>query len=371
MTSETKVVLVTEISESDIVRKKIKSKKTINQLIIDINTEESALYIADDERRHIHISKHPTQISCFKCMDGRVHIPSITGTPIGLVKPYRAIGGKFKVFWPALRKRFHTWVELGLDSGKRSLAFVTYHCSASNPHLGCAGWNYQTDQAKAHITNFCEKLSHVYGYALTAIPTRVETDGDIITLHNGDKEVSGANLIGLTSEKAHLQIAEVFPRMENELIEDILPFMMGNAVRVAYLRDNPRDLSGLDHHERVIALGQGFDWLARQNFALIINDIDPNLDFAIETAAKIVKGNLKSASKNDVATLFTNIPYRKPGREQREAEMASRELQEFAQDVIKERHPDLWKSGKLMFLIGVTFEPSKKLTVLDQGVVGA
>lgn len=365
-------VLIGDGMKSGVTPRAPKKDKDINQLIHRINVEESARFIADDERRRVYIAEHPTQIACFKCMDERVHLPTVTGMPRGVVKPYRAVGGRFELFWPGLRKRLRTWITLGLDSGRRSVALVTYHYSASEMLLGCAGWEYKTALAKDHAKTLCDQMASVYGdYALTPILTGVETDGDELTLHGPEGDVSGSKLIGLTSEQVQDSIRCAFPRLDTQLVDDILPFMMGNAKRVADLRLRPRDLTGLDHAGVVIALGQDFSWLARQNFALIVNDFDPNLKFAIETAARIIKKNLTSSLPTEQATLFTNIPYRTVGMEEREARAASIGLQKFAQSVIRTRHADLWESGKLLYLTGVTYASSQKLTVLEQGVVGA
>lgn len=350
--------------------KRQKDYVTINESLKEINVEESLRFVEDDERRRVYIAEHPTQITSFKCMDGRVHMPTVTGMPRGIVKPYRAVGGRFELFWPGLRKRLTTWITLGLDSGRRSIALVTYHFSASEKYLGCAGWEYETHLARERAKLLCDQMRSVYGdFALTPILTGVETDGDELTLHGPKGDVSGSQLIGMTLEQVRSVIGNAFPRLDARLVEDILPFMVGNAQRVADLKLQPRDLTGLDHAELVIALGQDFSWLARQNFALIINDFDPALTFAIETAAKIIKRNLNTGLRNSQATLFTNVPYRTVGMEEREAQAASRGLQQFAQNVIRSKHPDLCLSGKLLFLSGVTFACSQKLTVLEEGIV--
>ena len=47
-------------------------------------------------------SQHPTAIAVLKCMDGRINIPVATGTPIGLLMPFRNLGGRFDLGWPHL-----------------------------------------------------------------------------------------------------------------------------------------------------------------------------------------------------------------------------------------------------------------------------
>ena len=98
---------------------------------------------------------------------------------------------------------------------------------------------------------------------------------------------------------------------------------------------------------------------------LIINDADPCLDDAVETAASIIEKNLARVRPGDDATLFTNVQYEKPGRNYRAAVARARGLSTFAWRIIRERHPELAQSRRLHTIVGVTFEPSKELEVIE------
>ncbi|MBI4434742.1 hypothetical protein HY635_02910, partial [Candidatus Uhrbacteria bacterium] len=261
--------------------------------------------------------------------------------------------------------RFERWVEAAIRRMSHNLLLVSYHYSASDPHLGCAGWTYDTVAARTHARKLADDLSEIYGEQLLAVVTGVETDRDELILHGVEGDVRASELIGKPEETIRAAIRRSFPRMPDEVINDLTPFMVGNARHVAALVERPRGLDGLGHDERVIALGVGFDWLAQSNLALIINDADPCLDDAVETAASIIEKNLARARPGDDATLFTNVQYEKPGRNYRAAVARARGLLTFAWRVIRSRRPELAASGRLHTLIGVTFEPSKELEVIE------
>lgn len=338
---------------------------TINRRVLAINEWAAAQYDAAEAARDRYWAAHPTLVACIKCMDGRVHFPVITDTPVGIVKPFRAIGGAFEVWWPTFMKRFERWVEAAMRRSSHSLLFVSYHFSASDPHLGCAGWKYDTTAARTHAQELVRDLSEIYGEQLVAVVTGVETDRDELILHGVEGDVRGEDLIGKFEEDVRAAIRRAFPRMPDEVIHDLVPFIVGNARHVAALQAKPRSAAGLGHDERIIALGVGFDWLAQSNLALIINDADPCLDDAVATAASIIEKNLARAQPGDDATLFTNVQYEKPGRYYRAAVKRAQGLSEFAWKVIRERRLELAGSGRLHTLIGVTFEPSKELEVIE------
>ncbi|MBI4142868.1 hypothetical protein HY480_03280 [Candidatus Uhrbacteria bacterium] len=338
--------------------------------IIAINGEESDRYVAADSARRRHWAKHPTGFAALKCMDGRVHVPTMTQTAIGLVKPFRAIGGRFELWWPAFAKRMWNWVKAVRDRGDRCVVLVTYHYSASNPHLGCAGWNHDTAAARAHAERLAAGFDRVFGEQVTAMVTGVETDRDILTLHGTHGDVSGAHLIGKSDGAAQAELAAAFPRMDDRALADCMPFLIGNAAHVAAVTEHPRKVSALDHDERVIAIGHGFDyWVAHRNVAVIVNDVDPNLDVPIETAARILERNLVTAVADDDVLLLASVPYSTHGIERALAIERARGLNGFAQLVIRNRNPKLVDTGRLHALVGITFERTKRLEVIESSVV--
>lgn len=337
----------------------------IHERIIQINAEQSARYVADDSARRRYWATHRTFFGAIKCMDGRVLFHTMTRTPLGLVKPFRAIGGKFDVWWPSFLGRVHHWVQTAMAMGSRNLILVTYHFSASDSHLGCAGWAYDTSAARIHADRLATGLTDVFGEQLTAVVTGVETDRDELILHGPSGDVTGAACIGKSIDEIREIVRRAFPSMVPEAIEDLIPFLRGNALHVADLTEHPRDLTARGHNERIIALGQGFNWLAQANLALIINDADPDLAKSIRVAAGLIEKNLSTAPSGDDATILTCVTYREPGMDFRQATARSKGLRAFVERVIGESNPALIASGRLHAMAAVVWEPSKKLEVIE------
>lgn len=337
----------------------------IQDQIVAINAEQSVRYVADEAARKRYWAQHPTFFACIKCMDGRVLFPSMTQTPIGIVKPFRAIGGKFNIWWPSFLGRVRHWVEKAISIGSRSFIFVTYHFSASDSHLGCAGWAYDTEASRAHAEHLQKELTYVFGEQLTAVVVGVETDEDNLLLHGSGGDVSGASLIGATEADAQSALRRAFPDMHPQTIHDLAPFLLGNAARVADLRRDPREKEDKEHNERVIAIGQGFDWLAQANLALIINDADPNLADSVRVAASLIQKKMATAALGDDATIFTCIPYYEPGLDYRQAVARAKGLMEFAWQIAASANPQLVSNARLHAMAAVMWEPNKRIEVVD------
>lgn len=337
----------------------------IQERIIAINAEQSTRYVADEAARHRYWAKHPTFFACIKCMDGRVLFPSMTNTPVGIVKPFRAIGGKFEIWWPSFLGRVRHWVQKAVSIGSRSFIFVTYHYSASDAHLGCAGWKYDTVSARGHAEKLQKDIAFVFGEQVTAVVAGVETDRDILVLHGPNGDISGETMMGKDAEAIREAIINAFPSMDPQAVTDLIPFLQGNAARVAELTNKQRNLSEKGHNERIVAIGQGFDWLAQENLALIINDADPNLADSVRVAASLIQKNLASAATGDDASIFTCIPYREPGMDYRQAVARAKGLKAFAEKVISEAYPELMASGRVHSMAAVMWEPNKKIDVVE------
>lgn len=293
-------------------------------------------------------------------MDGRVLFPVLTKTPLGIVHPYRAIGGRPEVWWPSFLGRVRAFVEQAMREGQRAVAFLTYHHSESEPGLGCAGWEFHTDAAHEHTDRLALQLTEVFGDALVPIVANVETDRDVLTLHGPAGDVSGEAVIGLDDEAISAAIALAFPTIDPGVRRDLVPLLRGNALRVSELRLEPKDLDAKAHHERILAVGQGFDWLYQENLALIINDADPGLASSIAVAAAILRKNLGRAPADEEFTILTCVPYQAPGIDQRQAIARARGLRDFTLDVVRRAEPELASSPRFQALAGVVWAPAKR-----------
>ncbi len=339
---------------------------SIKQRILEINELQSTAYVADESARLRYWAVHKTFFACIKCMDGRVNFPLMTKTPIGIVKPFRAIGGKFDVWWPSFLGRVRHWTEVAINHGSRTFLFVTYHYSASDTHLGCAGWKYDKVAARQHAEKLRQDLSFIFSEELTAVVAGVETDRDILTLHGEKDDVSGEMLIGKTKQEISAILLACFPNVPAQVREDLIPFLLGNAQRVDELTREPRNHQQKQHNERIVAVGQGFDWLTQENLALIINDSDPNLAESIRVAGSLIVKNLKDAPPDDDAAICTNVSYKKPGLDERQAIARAKGLREFTKQVIQESYPELVVSGRLHAFASVMWEPSKKIRIIEE-----
>lgn len=349
----------------------------INARVIALYKNQSALYLRDEVDRLRYFKRHPTFFACLKCMDGRVEFPSMTKSARGLVKPYRAVGGKFEMFWPAFQNSIAFWMKQAIMHAAHSCVFVTSHICSLKRELGCKGWNYDAAAARAHMERLSVEMTEDFGEQLVAIPTTVDTAFDNLILHGPRGDISGESLAGHDIDSIPSAIRQVFPNMPSQVIADLAPFLLGNATRVAELKTNPRSIHQLEHDECIIAIGEGFDGLATDNFAFMNSDVNPNLDSALVLAAKMIEKKIINRPPNDQAAIFTNIFFANsrgilaslPGMDKRCAIRRSRGLQEFAQMHVRKHCPGLWESGRLHFLTAITREPTRELEVVEQGRV--
>lgn len=334
----------------------------LHRRILSVNEAQSAAYVAAEGARQRYWATHRTFLACVKCMDGRVVLPVMTKTPVGIVKPFRAIGGRFEIFWPSFLGRVRAWVDDAMAHGSRASILLSYHYSASDPHQGCAGWHYDTNAARAHAEKLREQLAYVFGEELVPLVIGIETDSDAITFHGSHGDVNAGALPADEGAVAEA-LARAMPAVPAEVRRDLVPLLIGNAGRVAELRLSPRDTHHLGHDERILAVGQGFDWLAEENAALIVNDADPSLSESIRVAAGILATNLRAAP-DEAATLFTCIPYHDPGIDRRQAEVRARGLLAFAEAVVEKHEPALMASGRVLRLAGVVWSPARRFEPL-------
>jgi hypothetical protein len=113
--------------------------------------------------RERYLSEHPTAIAVLKCMDGRINIPIATNTPIGLLMPFRNLGGMFDLGWPYLGEVLSHHVLRMTRTGRRVLILITYHWSKGNPLRGCAGFHFDTKAAIAHTHEIRNQVEHIFG----------------------------------------------------------------------------------------------------------------------------------------------------------------------------------------------------------------
>lgn len=273
----------------------------LKRQIIVRNRQQSAVYCDPSERvrRATHRQGHPTEIAAFKCMDGRLDLARITTTPPGIIQPFRNVGGHFDLGWPFLGVAMHDWVQYTISRGRNRLIIVTYHFSKSNPHWGCKGHNYDTQHALGAAQKLCRQFEDVFGSRVRTthpIVVGVETDDDVLILHSerdADATYNVAEHLDDSQSKIGAALRNLYPTMLQRTLDDLLPLVEGNQVHVRETLKIGRKPIELDHAERVIAVGRGFDWLHLPNTALIIGPYDHKWPDAVETAGQIVLNNIK------------------------------------------------------------------------------
>ena len=284
----------------------------LKEKILAMNAERSRLFQETNHERRNYRREHPIEIAVTMCMDGRVNLTVVCELPVGIISPFRNIGGRYDLGWPLLRHFLNELEGYAYKKRRPMLLIITYHWSKGDEHRGCAGFKYNKAEAIASMKQFKAQVDSCYGSRIHTILMGLETDSDALIVH-GDKdrildmsEKDGASVLGLQGD-----LAELFPLMPEQMRMDVASLLFGNVRHIAKVRVERRCLKEFKHNERVLAIGQGFDWLRNDNFALIIGPCDPVLDQPIVTAATIIHRNWKEKRIPQGGVLLVSTPFRK------------------------------------------------------------
>ena len=292
--------------------------------------------------RQRYLALHPTAIAVMKCMDGRINVPVATGTPRGIIQPFRNLGGLFDLGWPHLGEVLSHYVHKRIDEGRRVLIVTSYHFSRGDVYRGCAGFNYDTAASMAASRELKRQIETVFGNGHGSVYPLIcgfETDEDALIVHGTD----GATL-DLSTVSEHevatlpARLAALCPDMPEQIRHDLLPLLTGNVRHIAEIRRTKRPLD-TEHREWMICLGRGFDFLHMPNLALIVGPYSPQLAEPIATAASIIASNMRAGRiPDDGFLLLASSPFEDIGSDRARAEMKARFMAQFAAEVIRERH---------------------------------
>jgi hypothetical protein len=322
--------------------------------------------------RQRYLAEHPTAIAVLKCMDGRVNLPVVSKTPVGILMPFRNLGGRFDLGWPHLGEVLANHVQRMVSTGRRVLFVINYHFSQGDPQRGCAGFNYDTAAAMAHTLEIRHQVECIFGAGHgTVYPLVVglETDEDALIIHGSDgQKLELANLGASDRATLDLRLAALLPDMPAQMRADLLPLLHGNLEHIeevrAQVRRNERTLD-IEHREWMICLGRGFDFLHTPNVALIIGPYSPNLAEPIHRAAGIIQSNMQAGRiPDDGLLLLASVPYDEIGVDRARAEIKSRFLSGFAAEVIRREFPEL--AGKMAIRTAVLDWRSRQLELLGE-----
>lgn len=295
--------------------------------------------------RKRYLAEHPSAIAALKCMDGRLNLSVATNMPAGIISPFRNLGGIFDLGWPHLGEVLANYVQDQIGAGRRVLMLSTYHYSRGDTRRGCAGFNYDTEAARAHTYQIRQQIEYTFGKSHDTVYPIVcgfETDEDALILHgtNGER-LDASNLADRTDSELSQHLAQLYPDMPAQIRHDLEPLLRGNIEHVRDIRRTPRTLE-TEHREWMICIGRGFDFLHMPNLALIIGPYSPNLAEPIRIAAHIIADNMAAKRiPDDGFLLLASAPYADVGMDRARAELKSRFLSNFAADVIRREHPEL------------------------------
>jgi hypothetical protein len=317
--------------------------------------------------RRRYVAQHPTAVVALSCMDGRINISVATGTPAGIIVPFRNLGGDFDLGWPHFGDVLSEYVRNMVGQGRRTLALITYHYSKGDSNRGCAGFRYDTSAARSHAFEIKRQVGVVFGNDHDTVYPLVcgfETDEDALVLHG-----TGGEGLDLSTRSSTLHdtvpalLARLYPDMPHQVLQDLLPLVQGNISHIAGIRQSNRALD-IEHHEWVIGIGRGFDWMHMPNLALIIGPYSPDLTVPVREASGIIEANMKSGRiPDDGFLLLIESPYHEIGDDRARAELKSRFLTTFAAGIIRAEFPYLRE--KMVVLSAVIAWQSRVMEVID------
>ncbi len=295
--------------------------------------------------RQRYLAEYPSAVAALKCMDGRINLSVATHTPLGIIQPFRNLGGMFNLGWPHLGEVLANYVHDQVSTGRRVLLLTTYHYSKGDKQRGCAGFSYDTEAARAHTYAIKRQVEHVFGAGhgtVYPIVCGFETDEDALVIHGTHGETLDVSQIAAHDTNGlRLRLEQIFPDMPSQIRHDFEPLVLGNLERVIEVRKMKRTLDA-EHREWMICVGRGFDFLHMPNLALIIGPYSPDLAEPIHQAAGIIDANMRAGRiPDDGFLLLASVPYAEVGVDRARAELKSRFLSQFAADVIRAKHPKL------------------------------
>lgn len=340
--------------------------------LLGVNEKHSKLFVETRIDRQLYRENHPTEICAFKCMDGRINIPLMTNTPLGIIKPYRNLGGIFDLGWKLLGLDLMNWVQYGVTKRRKSLIMITYHYSMGDKHRGCKGCNYDTPAAVALTLNLYKQVRRVFGMnssVVYPIVVGIETDTDAFILHPQDP--TDKNLVYLSGEMSADRnfvvglINDLYPDMDTNIKNDLLPLLQGNIAHIKEVKASNRHLDDMNHREWVIGVGQGFDWLHEANTVLLVGPWDQDMSNAINKALGIIADNMKSKrSKDDGFLVLNSTTFREVGIDQNRATEGANLYRKYVRKIIKESYPELLPKAR--FLSVTVDENTRKLNLVSE-----
>jgi len=289
--------------------------------------------------RSAYRESHSTEFALTKCMDGRVDVTLITGTPIGIITAFRSVGGIHNLEWKKFRRCLENWLNHAKAKKRSAVLIVTYHWSRGALQFGCKGFNYNLQAAVDGMSRFRRQVESHYRGEIWPVMVGLETDTNSLIVHSPKGEILDLGLVYPDTGKSFLEekLHSMFVGFPESVLKDLASLFLGN---VQYINNNKvKSSEPLDHQEQVLAIGDYVEWLPF-GFALKLGLHDPVLKQSIVVAASIIHDNLLSGRIPNNGALFISVPYWQPNQRQA-AITQSNSLFQIANKSIRENYPDM------------------------------
>jgi hypothetical protein len=338
--------------------------------ILEMNATHSQEFNAPEARewRQLYRYRHPTEVCVLKCMDGRLHVPVMTQTPLGIIQPFRNLGGKFNLGW-------HFLQELVIDTRKYArrhkrhlLWVITKHKSKGSKKRGCRGFHYDDEAAKESAFRLKAQFDSVFegDPKVASVVWCIETDCQSIIMYDEEgREVNLADVDDDSPEGVYLLLLKTYPSLQDTIRRDMVPLVAGNIRHSRKIQRADEPLGDAEHKESILGVGRGFDFLHVINTALIVGPYSPDLSMPIREAAGLIQDNFDAGRlSGKKPILMVCAPYRRNGYQRRLAHEKAKFLGEYVQQVIHASHEEL--EGMMSVLIACTDLRSREIEVLER-----
>lgn len=319
--------------------------------------------------RKRYFINHPSLVIVLKCMDGRILFNYFTNKPLGIVVPFRNVGGIFNLGWAHFADIFDEMVNGAIREKRNVLVFITYHYSAGdNDHRGCAGHDYDIESSIKNAYSIKEQIEYLYGsdrQVVYPVVLGIETDSNAIIIHgtSGD-EMNVAEKLNFPADKISEEFKQLFPDMNSEIMNDLTPFALGNIEHLNRVLREGGPRTTFVHQERGIFAGRAFDFMHEPNNAIIIGPFQPNLEVPARKACQLIVTNIKEEKISpDGVALLTNAPY-SDVHGKRKAVLKTLELKEIFMDVMTSEFKDL-KGLRIHCRTGITHWDTRHLEIIE------
>lgn len=325
--------------------------------LIKLNRRHSRIFVRQQLQRVFHRAQHPTEIVVLKCSDGRPYFARWTRTPMGIIQPYRNIGGVFDLLaWPQFTESILGWYQYARRMGRKCLVLATDHYSRGDTKRGCAGHYHDDVKAFAQAEKLTDQFLEVFKDRKELYPVHCSMETDLEALVLNGKNGERVDLAGVTdmSIKAIGQmLRDLYPDMCWAMINDFAPLVKGNIEHIAEVRADQNRNPAIDaqHREWVLGFGRGFDWLHEGNAALIVGPFDPNRREVLAKAAKLAYGNFLDGRTGGREIVIHCSAFFRDGWKEVEPKLKAAEVltkQKEVLEVIEESVPELLEHSQVL-----------------------